>query len=145
MRALFVFSGLLFYLSAFSQNAIRFAYDALGNRVKREIVLQNSDVVKRNMSSEEKKEDNFYSDMLSEKQIRIWPNPTEGHLKVEIQGLAPEEKACLRITSMSGAVVNVKETTSPVSELDLSHCIYGIYLLHIATGRQETTWKIIKK
>ena len=100
MRALFVFSGLLFYLSAFSQNAIRFAYDALGNRVKREIVLQNSDVVKRNMSSEEKKEDNFYSDMLSEKQIRIWPNPTEGHLKVEIQGLAPEEKACLRITSM---------------------------------------------
>ena len=141
MRALFVFSGLLFYLSAFSQNAIRFAYDALGNRVKREIVLQNSDVVKRNMSSEEKKEDNFYSDMLSEKQIRIWPNPTEGHLKV----LAPEEKACLRITSMSGAVVNVKETTSPVSELDLSHCINGIYLLHIATGRQETTWKIIKK
>ena len=145
MRALFVFSGLLFYLSAFSQNAIRFAYDALGNRVKREIVLQNSDVVKRNMSSEEKKEDNFYSDMLSEKQIRIWPNPTEGHLKVEIQGLAPEEKACLRITSMSGAVVNVKETTSPVSELDISHCINGIYLLHIATGRQETTWKIIKK
>ena len=145
MRALFVFSGLLFYLSAFSQNAIRFAYDALGNRVKREIVSQNSDVVKRNMSSEEKKEDNFYSDMLSEKQIRIWPNPTEGHLKVEIQGLAPEEKACLRITSMSGAVVNVKETTSPVSELDLSHCINGIYLLHIATGRQETTWKIIKK
>ena len=145
MRALFVFSGLLFYLSAFSQNAIRFAYDALGNRVKREIVLQNSDVVKRNMSSEEKKEDNFYSDMLSEKQIRIWPNPTEGHLKVEIQGLAPEEKACLRITSMSGAVVNVKEATSPVSELDLSHCINGIYLLHIATGRQETTWKIIKK
>lgn len=145
MRALFVFSGLLFYLSAFSQNAIRFAYDALGNRVKREIVLQNSDVVKRNMSSEEKKEDNFYSDMLSEKQIRIWPNPTEGHLKVEIQGLASEEKACLRITSMSGAVVNVKETTSPVSELDLSHCINGIYLLHIATGRQETTWKIIKK
>ena len=145
MRALFVFSGLLFYLSAFSQNAIRFAYDALGNRVKREIVLQNSDVVKRNMSSEEKKADNFYSDMLSEKQIRIWPNPTEGHLKVEIQGLAPEEKACLRITSMSGAVVNVKETTSPVSELDLSHCINGIYLLHIATGRQETTWKIIKK
>ena len=145
MRALFVFSGLLFYLSAFSQNAIRFAYDALGNRVKREIVLQNSDVVKRNMSSEEKKEDNFYSDMLSEKQIRICPNPTEGHLKVEIQGLAPEEKACLRITSMSGAVVNVKETTSPVSELDLSHCINGIYLLHIATGRQETTWKIIKK
>ena len=108
-------------------------------------MLQNSDVAKRNLSSEEKKEDNFYSDMLSEKQIRIWPNPTEGHLKVEIQGLAPEEKACLRITSMSGAVVDVKETTSPVSELDLSHCTNGIYLLHIATGGQETTWKIIKK
>ena len=145
MRALFVFSGLLFYFSAFSQNAIRFAYDALGNRVKQEIVLQNSDVAKRNLSSEEKKEDNFYSDMLSEKQIRIWPNPTEGHLKVEIQGLAPEEKACLRITSMSGAVVNIKETTSPVSELDLSHCTNVIYLLHTATGGQETTWKIIKK
>ena len=145
MRALFVFSGLWFYFSAFSQNAIRFAYDALGNRMKREIVLQNSDVANRNLSSEEKKEDNFYSDMLSEKQIRIWPNPTEGHLKVEIQGLAPEEKACLRITSMSGAVVNIKETTSPVSELDLRHCTNGNYLLHIAPGGQETTRKIIKK
>ena len=145
MRALFVFSGLLFYLSAFSQNAIRFAYDALGNRVKREIVLQNSDVVKRNMSSEAKHEDNLYSDMPSENQIRPWPHPTEGHLKVEIQGLSPEEKACLRITSMSGAVVDVKETTSPVSELDLSHCTNGIYLLHIVAGGQETTWKIIKK
>lgn len=55
MRALFVFFSLLLHLSAFSQNAIRFAYDALGNRVKREIVLQNSDVAKRNLSSEEKK------------------------------------------------------------------------------------------
>ena len=39
MRALFVFFSLLLHLSAFSQNAIRFAYDALGNRIKREIVL----------------------------------------------------------------------------------------------------------
>lgn len=46
---------------------------------------------------------------------------------------------------MSGVVVDVKETTSPVSKLDLSHCTNGIYLLHIATGGQETTWKIIKK
>lgn len=34
MRALFVFSGLLFYLSAFSQNAIRFAYDAFAIKPK---------------------------------------------------------------------------------------------------------------
>ena len=46
---------------------------------------------------------------------------------------------------MSGAVVDVKETTSSVSELDLSHCTNGIYLLHIVAGGQETTWKIIKK
>ena len=78
MRALFVFFSLLLHLSAFSQNAIRFAYDALGNRVKREIVLQNSDVVKRNMSSEEKKEDNFYSDMLSEKRSVFGPTQRKG-------------------------------------------------------------------
>ena len=145
MRAFVVFLGLLFHLSAFPQDAIRFAYDALGNRVKREIVLQNSAVAPRNLSSEEKKEDNAYSEMLSEKQIRLWPNPTEGRLKVEIQGLFPEEKACLRVTSTGGAVVDVKETALPVVELDLGRCTKGVYLLHIVAGRQETTWKIIKK
>ena len=41
MRALFVFFRLIVLPFRFlSQNAIRFAYDALGNRVKREIVLQ---------------------------------------------------------------------------------------------------------
>ena len=60
-------------------------------------------------------------------------------------GLFPEEKASLRVTSTGGAVVNVKETALPVVELDLSRCTKGIYLLHIVAGRQETTWKIIKK
>lgn len=143
MRVFLVFFSLLFSLSAFSQKEIRFSYDALGNRVKRVIVLQQSETNQRSMSQPEDKD--FYSDMISEKQIRIWPNPTEGHLKVEIQGLGTEEKATLRITAMNGSVVVMKETSSAITELDLSRNTNGIYLLYISVNGQETTWKIIKK
>ena len=83
--------------------------------------------------------------MLSEKTDPYLAQPNGRAPESGNQGLAPEEKACLRITSMSGSGCGRKETTSSVSELDLSHCTNGIYLLHIVAGGQETTWKIIKK
>ncbi len=56
MRALFVFFRLIVLPFRFlSQNAIRFAYDALGNRVKREIVLQKIQMLSNEICHRKKK------------------------------------------------------------------------------------------
>lgn len=65
------------FCSSFGQN-VSYAYDEAGNRVKREIVLQTR--------AAEESTNESYSEMLNDRDIRIYPNPTEGQLTVEITG-----------------------------------------------------------
>lgn len=43
-----------------------------------------------------------YSDILSERTIRIYPNPTSGRLKIEIGGYDNSDQCFLRIFNVSG-------------------------------------------
>ena len=77
------FAKLLLVLLPFfaeAQTVISFSYDSSGNRIKREIVLES-----RSIGDEHIKE---FTETISAKQIKIYPNPTRGLLKVEIAGCA---------------------------------------------------------
>lgn len=64
----------------FAQN-VKYTYDNAGNRVKREIVMDTKALQQEEGAME------HYSDILSERTIRIYPNPTSGRLKIEIGGV----------------------------------------------------------
>ena len=70
---------------------VSYAYDEAGNRVKREIVLQTR--------AAEESTNESYSEMLNDRDIRIYPNPTEGQLTVEITG----DGACRLFTIFPGS------------------------------------------
>lgn len=67
---------LLLSVSLLSANAdtVSFPYDSAGNRVKREIIVE-----KKSAPSHAGTE--YFSEIISEKEIKIYPNPTEGVLK----------------------------------------------------------------
>ena len=123
------------FCSSSGQN-VSYAYDAAGNRVKREIVLQT-------MAAEEFTNES-YSEMLNDRDIRIYPNPTEGQLTVEITG----DGACrFDIYNISGQQVLTTNSGPGRVALDISSQPKGLYILRVTTenGGDSSTWKIVKK
>ncbi|NPD82006.1 T9SS type A sorting domain-containing protein [Prevotella sp. PINT] len=123
--------------ASFSQS-LSFSYDNAGNRVKREITMAAKALPKKSNAT-------YFSEMLSEKNIRIYPNPTKGLLKVEIIGYDSSDKCNLSIFGTSGQFILSTSLTSSIGNLDISSCPDGICLLHISLNGKESTWKIIKK
>ena len=78
---LFVVLSMWAAADAYAQNKIKYTYDSAGNRLSRqkEIVVQTRGA----LSDEE--EPSVYEEELSETKVTIYPNPTKGVLKVDIQ------------------------------------------------------------
>ncbi|MDR2005444.1 MAG: T9SS type A sorting domain-containing protein, partial [Prevotella sp.] len=91
---------------------IEYTYDASGNRIsrKKEIVLTKSAESPATVFTEE----------LAERTIKIYPNPTEGHLKVEISDFEACQSVNLSIYNMQGQVVIKRKMESSVCDLDIS-------------------------
>jgi hypothetical protein len=124
------------YTDAYAQR-IEYAYDASGNRItrKKEIVLTKSSESPATVFTEE----------LAERAIKIYPNPTEGHLKVEISDFDKCQSISLNIYNMQGQVILKRKMESSVCDLDISGRPNGLYVLQINIDGENTSWKIIKK
>lgn len=130
-------------LASYAQRKVRYVYDAVGNRIKREIVLSSTPPKQSRQMSE--KEENPLSDMLSEHTIKIYPNPTHGALKVSIHGLQDSDKCELGVYTTQGLRILESKVTRNDVDIDLSGKPAGIYFLIVSINGRSTTWKIILK
>lgn len=122
-----------------SQNVVTYAYDAMGNRVKREIVLPTK-------SAAANTEETFFTEEVSQRTIKIYPNPSDGFLKVEIENTEGIKNCTFTISALNtGKLVKKLKATLPVTDIDISNQPYGIYVLLIDIDGEFTSWKIIKK
>ena len=119
---------------------IKYSYDNAGNRVKREIVLPQ-----RNMPDGHVRAKDPVSEKLGNKNIRIYPNPTSGVLKIEVAGFEDSDKGNLSIFNLSGQQLLNSDIISTFTELDISSSQKGVYILLINLNGESTTWKIIKE
>lgn len=88
-----------FYL--FGQRQVHYSYDASGNRIKREIILnklQSHSELKKNIE----KDTSFVSEKLSGQIVKIYPNPTRGILTVYFSGKTENLTGSVQICSISG-------------------------------------------
>ena len=87
----------------------------------------------------------MYQDSLASTRITIYPNPTEGDLRIDIAGVTDFESSSLMLYDMAGKVVcNITEL-SESNELDITSYANGMYIMVIKIKEESTTWKIIKK
>lgn len=126
-----------------AQDKIGYAYDAAGNRVKREIVMPASKAMAKQQTFNFQNQ--VFSDMLHEHSIKIYPNPTDGILKVCISGLKSTDKYSLGIYTTQGAQIMADDVSTDNFDTNISNQPAGIYLLRITVNNNSTTWKIIKK
>ena len=138
------FSLMLFPAFTFAQSKIGYAYDMAGNRIKREIVMSASPAMANRQSFESQY---FYSESLIEHSVKIYPNPTQGNLKVSIPGLASSDKCHMGVYSVQGTQILAFDVSSESAnvDMDINNQPNGVYLLQITINEESTTWKIIKK
>lgn len=133
---------LLFTLCASAlADRVTYSYDASGNRTgsQREIVFT------RGASNSKSAQSKKFLDSLSLARIAIYPNPTEGDLRIDITGIEDFTDSELTLRSLNGSVLEHIQPLDITNEMDLTGYPDGIYLVIIKLKDQTTTWKIIKK
>lgn len=122
---------------------VTYSYDASGNRTgsQREIVYTRG--ASNSKSALQKPEK--YLDSLSLARIAIYPNPTEGDLRIDITGIEDFTDTELTVRSLNGSVLEHIQPLDVTNEMDLTGYADGVYMVIIRLKDQSTTWKIIKK
>jgi len=137
---------LLFFLitvcsqALYSQDKVLYGYDAAGNRISRKIEIKL-----KSASAPEEEEPAVYSEMLSDIELKIYPNPTDGLLKIEIRNLPENQTANIWLYNMSGRLITSLKGITDFANIDISEQPIGTYLMKIVAGEYQTEWKIIKR
>ena len=120
------------------QNTIKYSYDAAGNRTERTIILATKSAIVQS--------DTIFTDQLAERDIKIYPNPTDGFLKVEIGNTEGIKNCTITISAMNtGKQVKKIKATLPLTDIDVSNQPFGVYIMLIDIDGKYTSWKIIKR
>ena len=91
-------------ISGFAQTKVyEFDYDASGNRIERQLITLKSASLASALG--ENPEQEVFEGILDEREIRIYPNPTKGLLRIEIPLQGQEQQVFLRVYNMQGALI----------------------------------------
>ena len=123
---------------------VQFTYDAAGNRISGKTIMLLRTALEED-DDEPEEELPVYSEFMGDRIIRIYPNPTQGLLKVDIENLLKGETATISIYDMSGKQIVSKEASSFSTEMDITGHPEGVYILRIVIGDYHSEWKVIKQ
>ena len=70
--------------------------------------------------------------------VSVFPNPTDGHVTVEILGLELEKSAII-VSDISGRNIVHLTEIEEINALDITEQSAGIYFLRVKTGDEEIT------
>jgi len=85
-----------------------------------------------------------YTDALSETLITIYSNPTRGLLTVKISNMPQHSASSLTLFDMQGKVITQQQSLAEENKLDISAQSPGTYIMRIAVGDEDVSWKIVK-
>ncbi|HCO67338.1 MAG TPA: hypothetical protein DIT04_06240 [Dysgonomonas sp.] len=118
---------------------IEFVYDLSGNRIERKLIIMEARTAEKAIQKE------IFTDKVADHSIKIYPNPTEGQLSIEISGTPDSNSGNLSIYNMRGQLVTKRSISQFRTDLDISSQPSGTYIFHININGEISTWKIIKK
>ena len=121
--------------------SVNYVYDNAGNRTERVFSMSPAPAQPGSTISTI----TSLSDILAEKSIVIYPNPTKGIITVEIKDYTEKLQAEFRLSDISGRTVFHRKSNSGYQTFDISRQAAGIYLLQISINGESVVWKIIKE
>lgn len=130
---------------------VYYEYDELGNRILRYVIYLNtkSGYTKSGESSKFVADTNYQEEpiisKLDEFVLKVYPNPTKGNLKVEINGESEILNSQVEIFNSNGKMIFSLKKIQREYDLNLFDYPDGIYILRMTLNGKPYDWKIIKK
>ncbi|MCK4921079.1 MAG: sulfatase-like hydrolase/transferase [Bacteroidales bacterium] len=81
-----------------------------------------------------------FADYEDNNEVVIYPNPVKDKLNIETKW----SKSEARITDANGRLLMLESIQGNICEMDISSLEQGIYILHLNTGQNHKTFKLIK-
>jgi len=106
----------------------------------RKIIVTGPSNIKRNQPDEVPLED-----IIGEKKILIYPNPTVGVFQLSTSGLNAKEINYYCLYSLNGTLLLKRTISTEMTDIDISAFSVGTYLMDIHLGEKVSRWKVIKK
>lgn len=129
--------------SALSQT-ITYSYDNNGNRTSRVLTTLKSSKVEFPITEEAFQNEDII-DKPSKLNLNVYPNPTDGLLRIEFVGDEIAKDATYALYNLSGNVLlKGKLVNKPIMEIDIKGFKNGFYVLRILNNREVSDWKIVK-
>ena len=135
---------------------LSYAYDLAGNRTSEDLIvnlIDEEEVLARNLNiidgfvSNESPEMSITTEVRSDKtlaasDVSVFPNPTEGIVRVNVSGNADSYNMSL-LNSMGQLILDKPLQSS--QEIDISAQIAGLYYIIISSGTERLVYQVIKK
>ena len=131
-----------------------FTYDDAGNRTSRKIIILKSATTVNSQDSISSNSNNnkgklnpkeFLTDKLGKNNIKIYPNPTQGQLKLVLNNNDVYENSSIELYSLAGKILYRNNNISTINNIDLSDKPQGAYILRLIINNKKLEWKIIKE
>ena len=127
---------------AFAQTPIpiEISYDDAGNRITRKVLDMSKSA--KSMAHEDS---TYFTDQLQTVQMRVYPNPTQGRVYVEMTGTSEIKKSMLRVFDSKGQKIYENSGSGSSLDVDLSKHPAGYYIVELSVNEERTTWKVVKR
>jgi len=136
----YIVIGLLIGNSLIAQTKVCYTYDASGNRTAR-FGCSKSAIAKIDSMLISKP----ITEIQGEMAISLFPNPTKGHVTINIANMPDNANGEIILSDMTGRLLLKQSTFRVTTQLDLSSHPTGLYVLKISIDDKVSEWKVIKE
>lgn len=118
---------------------ISYAYDADGNRIKRELVIP------RTVNAGGRASENIesYYDPMGEHTVKFEAT-ANGKINISVINFSEQDNGTIDVYSVNGMVLLSSDISDTLTVIDISSQPHGVYILRVTVNGEQTTWKITK-
>ncbi len=152
-------------LAAQTQTAYWYDYDATGNRIRFRVVnipkgstmAPPADTIDDGITGVYDKfisatdemvnrdAPQAYEEMLGSLKVKVYPNPTQGRLKVVIECNDAIQLSQLKLVALNGKTLYKTTNLSMETDIDITDQPSGVYLMQVQVNDTVSNWKIVKQ
>jgi hypothetical protein len=125
---------------------VYYYYDAAGNRIEKTIYLENSKGSQKEKPEIKNPAKAIEDNTIIGQKIKIYPNPTEGLVTIEVpENMESNSELRIIVTDSNGKVIVDRPHEGLRTEVNLSDKPNGLYILTLRQGSVSSKWKLIKR